>query len=72
MMMTVIGYIDREACWNLGKANFKMVIKTLAEYHTHCILSLDTVSNPCKKEYDNDPGMRNLLATIKTFKTVVL
>jgi hypothetical protein len=26
---------------------------------------LDTVSDPCKKEHDNDPGMRNLLAAVK-------
>lgn len=39
--------------------------KSLADYHTNCILRLDTVSDPCTKEYDNDPGMRNLLATVK-------
>lgn len=39
--------------------------KTLADYHTNCIIRLDTVSDPCPKEYDNNPGMRNLLDTVK-------
>jgi hypothetical protein len=36
--------------------------KSLADYHTDCILRLDTVSDP---QYDDEPGMRNLLATVK-------
>lgn len=39
--------------------------KTLADHHSFCILRMDTVSDPCPKEYDNDPGMRKLTATIK-------
>jgi hypothetical protein len=39
--------------------------KTLADHHTFCILQMDTVSDPKLKEYDDDPGMRKLTATIK-------
>jgi hypothetical protein len=39
--------------------------KSLADYYTSAIIRLDTVSDPRPKEYDNEPGMRNLLATVK-------
>jgi hypothetical protein len=39
--------------------------KSLADYYTNAIIRLDTVSDPRPKEYDTDPGMRNLLATVK-------
>ncbi|KAG2194176.1 hypothetical protein INT46_002212 [Mucor plumbeus] len=43
----------------------KQEFKTLADHHTFCILQMDTVSDPKPKEYDDDPGMRKLTATIK-------
>jgi hypothetical protein len=39
--------------------------KTLADHYSFCILRMDTVSDPCAKEYDNDPGMKKLTATVK-------
>lgn len=39
--------------------------KTLADHHSYCILRLDTVSDPKSKEFDQDPGMRKLTATVK-------
>ncbi|KAL7312849.1 phosphatidylinositol-binding protein scs2, variant 2 [Mucor circinelloides] len=39
--------------------------KTLADHHSYCILQMDTVSNTVSKEYDNEPGMKKLAATIK-------
>lgn len=39
--------------------------KTLADHHSYCILQMDTVSDPVSKEYDNEPGMKKLTATIK-------
>lgn len=39
--------------------------KTLADHHTFCIVQMDTVSDPRPKEYDDDPGMRKLTATVK-------
>jgi hypothetical protein len=39
--------------------------KSLPDYHTNCIIRLDTVSDHCPKEYDNEPGMSHLLATVK-------
>ncbi|KAI9355833.1 hypothetical protein BD770DRAFT_444499 [Pilaira anomala] len=39
--------------------------KLLVDYHTKCSLRLDTVSDPCAKECDNEPGMHHLLATVK-------
>lgn len=34
--------------------------KTFADHHSYCILHIDTVSDPKPKEYNNDPGMKNL------------
>ncbi|OBZ82421.1 hypothetical protein A0J61_09529 [Choanephora cucurbitarum] len=46
--------------------------KTLTDHHTHCILRIDTVSDPRPKEYDDEPGMRKLTAAIKRLvKTLV-
>ncbi|ORE07660.1 hypothetical protein BCV72DRAFT_241069 [Rhizopus microsporus var. microsporus] len=39
--------------------------KTLADNHCYCILRIDTVSDPCPKEYDKDPGMKKLKVTVK-------
>jgi hypothetical protein len=39
--------------------------KSVADYHTNCIIRLDTVSDPCVKEFDNEEGMRTLTATVK-------
>lgn len=39
--------------------------KTLADNHTYCIIRIDTVSDPCQKEFDNEPGMKKLTATVK-------
>jgi hypothetical protein len=39
--------------------------KSLADYHTSCILRIDTTCDPKPKEFDDEPGMRNLLATVK-------
>ncbi|ORE10367.1 hypothetical protein BCV72DRAFT_26222 [Rhizopus microsporus var. microsporus] len=39
--------------------------KTLADNHCYCILRVDTVSDPCPKEFDKDPGMKKLAATVK-------
>lgn len=40
-------------------------LKTLVDNHCYCILRIDTVSDPCPKEFDKDPGMKNLTATVK-------
>ncbi|CAO0796277.1 unnamed protein product [Mucor circinelloides] len=39
--------------------------KTLADRHSYCILQMDTVSDAVSKEYDNKPGVKKLMATIK-------
>ncbi|PHZ10704.1 uncharacterized protein RHIMIDRAFT_239526 [Rhizopus microsporus ATCC 52813] len=39
--------------------------KTLADNHCYCILRVDTVSDPCPKEFDKDPGIKKLRATVK-------
>jgi hypothetical protein len=39
--------------------------KAVANYDTNCLSCLDTVSDPCAREYDNDEGVRNLTATVK-------
>ncbi|KAG2194272.1 hypothetical protein INT47_009682 [Mucor saturninus] len=39
--------------------------KTLADHHTYCILRMDTVSDPKVKEFDDEPGMKKLTATMK-------
>ncbi|KAK4518209.1 uncharacterized protein ATC70_001561 [Mucor velutinosus] len=38
--------------------------KTLADCHTSCILRMDTVSDPVSKEFDDEPGMKKLTATV--------
>jgi hypothetical protein len=55
---------------NLKKSPHKLHLtgqefKSLVDCHTNAIVRLDTVSNPRPKEYDNDFGMRNSLATAK-------
>lgn len=39
--------------------------KTLADHHTYCILQIDTVSDPCAKEFDDEKEMGKLMATVK-------
>ncbi|OAD01501.1 hypothetical protein MUCCIDRAFT_112951 [Mucor lusitanicus CBS 277.49] len=45
----------------IGQEEFK----TLADRHSYCILQMDTVSDPLPKEFDNDPVMKKLTATVK-------
>jgi hypothetical protein len=39
--------------------------KSVADYDTNCLIRLDTVSDPCAKEYYNDESKRNLTVTVK-------
>jgi hypothetical protein len=39
--------------------------KPLADYYPNTTICLDTVSDPQPKEFDNEPGIRNLLDTVK-------
>lgn len=39
--------------------------KSIVDYYTNTAIRLDTISGSRPKEYGNEPGMRNLLATVK-------
>ncbi|CEP15019.1 hypothetical protein [Parasitella parasitica] len=62
-VMTVVRHSDLKAYWGTGNSHFRLTID--CNHNTNCILRINTTCDPKPKEFDGEPGMGKLLATVK-------